>query len=367
MSTATSSRRRLTRTRTDEIEQDSSQREVARDGKENRKAAVNGHAANSQGEGYPMNGRSGTRATEQEDENEGRIDVDNLVDQPLTANEYKTLKNLAGDWTMLANKILQCSDTVRDVAVSLAENTEGDEQAEGIETLDHLMRDLIDVSREMGCNCTALNELHDTMDGGEKISNIVERYQSETSRLIEEYKGKTSRQKYAKSNDYFQFREGIYEVTNPGEGIPPLSMLIPKEDDDESDDDDDLEIGGVQQTYQCALSLKPLTDPLTSRSCKHSFDRAAITDMIRQSRGNVRCPAAGCNKMLTMDIMEENKDLARATQRFQKRQRRHAAEESDDAEEIIDYDGYYGGKQRPCPCDTALPETPAPPCCRGKR
>ena len=71
------------------------------------------------------------------------------------------------------------------------------------------------------------------------------------------------------------------EVQNPETAMPPVTDFIPKgklpwvvfltaqlifwtEDGDDSEDEDDVQVGGVTQDYKCPITLRPLTDPLTS-------------------------------------------------------------------------------------------------------
>jgi len=100
-----------------------------------------------------------------------------------------------------------------------------------------------------------------------------------------------------------------------------------------SDDDDDIEIGGVTQDYKCPLTLTPLQDPMTSKLCKHSFSGAAIREYL--SHGVKRCPAAGCNKKITLADLKADKALERKAKEHARRVEMNAEDEDVDAE-IID-------------------------------
>lgn len=120
-----------------------------------------------------------------------------------------------------------------------------------------------------------------------------------------------------------------------------------------SDDDDDVEVGGVTQDYKCPITLTPLQDPLTSyasllphchypglnhvenprKKCSHSFSGAAIREYL--SRGAQKCPAAGCNKRITLADLKEDRTLERRIKEHARREAMRAEDEDVDAE-IID-------------------------------
>jgi hypothetical protein len=117
--------------------------------------------------------------------------------------------------------------------------------------------------------------------------------------MVKEYRNKTTRQKYAKSEPYLLFKQGIFVCQSSSSShlvffisfpfrrrfatqeqpcLPSqtsfrkvwlliiyfaVSQNIP-EDGDASDDDDDVEMGGVTQDYKCPLTLTTLVDPMTS-------------------------------------------------------------------------------------------------------
>jgi len=112
-----------------------------------------------------------------------------------------------------------------------------------------------------------------------------------------------------------------------------MTTFIVKEPGDSSDDDDDIEVGGVTQDYKCPLTLTPLQDPLTSKVCKHSFSGAAIREYL--SRGVKRCPAAGCNKRVTLADLREDKALERKVKEHARREAMRAEDDDVDAE-IVD-------------------------------
>ncbi|KAG6896457.1 hypothetical protein C0992_008180 [Termitomyces sp. T32_za158] len=280
-------------------------------------------------------------------DDEDRIDVENFQDQPLSRVEVTKLQGLSRDWKMVADQVKPNWSVVGDVAVALADYGEETEVEHGLAELDKLMRGLIDISAEMQAHEKVLEDLAQKVGQGEVLENFIGHYLSNVKEQMNKYDKMTSRQKYAKSQEYANFRNNIYEVQHPDTAIPPITEFISKgavfllrermreneQDGDESDDDDDLEMGGVSQNYNCPITLTLLVDPVTSDVCKHSFSRAAIFQSFRGNEA-IKCPASGCTKAFTRANLKPDKGLAKRVKAYERRARRAA--ENDDAEEIID-------------------------------
>ncbi|EPQ54656.1 hypothetical protein GLOTRDRAFT_130007 [Gloeophyllum trabeum ATCC 11539] len=270
---------------------------------------------------------------EKDEQVEGRIDVTNFKDQPLDVKEGTKLGGLASDWATMAKTLNSSAfNALKELAPSMAEAVDGDEGSKSLIELESTMRDLIDLESEMGCYEKTLDELHQLVIQGEKIDDVMSRYEENLAANIDEYKAKTSRQKYGKHQAYVDFRQRIFEVQQPGQAMPPINDFLPKEDGDDSDDDDEIEIGGMTQDYKCPLTLTILVNPLTSKHCHHSFSAEAIRDYLK--RGPKTCPAAGCKQQLTLDDLEEDKDLARRAQAAARREARR--EQDSDADEVVE-------------------------------
>lgn len=89
------------------------------------------------------------------------------------------------------------------------------------------MREILDLEEEMALHTAAVNDIHQTLfSGGTVVSLIyhdlplsincecqdspVEVYEKTFKKKINEYRGKTARQKYAKQQEYQNFHESIY-------------------------------------------------------------------------------------------------------------------------------------------------------------
>jgi len=74
-------------------------------------------------------------------------------------------------------------------------------------------------------------------------------------------------------------------------------------------------------------------DTNSRKPCKHSFSGPAIREYL--SRGMKKCPAAGCNKRITLADLKEDKALERRVKEHARRAAMRAEDDDVDAE-IID-------------------------------
>ncbi|EIW80950.1 hypothetical protein CONPUDRAFT_56154, partial [Coniophora puteana RWD-64-598 SS2] len=202
---------------------------------------------------------------------------------------------------------------------------------ESLTQVDEIMRNLLNIDHEMKSHEETLKEMYQKIIVEEPIDNAMERYDNGLKQRIEDFNSKTSRQKYASSNDYVKFKQGVFETQNPDMAIPPINAFIPKEDGDESDDDDDLEIGGVTQDYKCPISLTLLVNPMASRVCNHSFSAVAIREYL--GRATKPCPATGCNAQISMNDVHPDRDLEKKVRLVARRAQR---EQDDSDAEVIE-------------------------------
>ncbi|KAG5650963.1 hypothetical protein H0H81_010401 [Sphagnurus paluster] len=280
--------------------------------------------------------KQNTREVGEDDDDEdddGRIDVENFHDQPLSRADAAKLQGLGRDWNNIAKHVRPNWRVVGDVAVALAEVGEGEDVVNGLVELDDIMKNLIDIGAEMDSHEKVLDEIAQKILQGQEVDDTADRYKEGVLVELRDYRNKTTRQKYAKSEEYASFKSAIWEVQQPDKGMPPITDFIPKEDGDDSDDDDELEMGGVNQNYNCPITLTLLVKPVTSKVCNHSFSHDAIMQSFRGSP-SVKCPAAGCTKKFARTDLVPDKDLEKRVKAYERRARRAA--ENSDAEEIID-------------------------------
>ena len=221
---------------------------------------------------------------------------------------------------------------------------------------------------------------------------------------------KTPTEKYAHHNFYTGFKRLLYDALHPGEEQPPMpdpGLWFAAEEGREvissqrhrsggSDSEgSDFEIASETTRIKCPITLLPFQDPVTSRKCKHSYEKEAILNMLRASKDHVpldqeqlvelsqishrgerarrekemqvrmvKCPE--CNVPLTEGDLEPNLPLKRRVQRLLSRaqQRNRAETATSDVDEDEDDDGVRGTQRIP----VGLTSSPvAPSTARSKR
>ncbi|KAI0345761.1 hypothetical protein BDW22DRAFT_1325047 [Trametopsis cervina] len=271
------------------------------------------------------------------------MDLDNdmlneLGDPPIDRGSAGKLSGMSEDWSRMRETIHGNSYAlIRDVAATVAEFTEHEGGAETLNELEETMKSLVDTENELRFHEQALNELHQKIARGEPVTDAISIYDEGVQRLKEEYVTRTSRKKYAKNEEYLNFRQAIYEVQHPGEPMPPVTEFIEREEGDDSDDDEEVVVGGFTQDYKCPLSLTIMVDPLTSITCHHSFSASAIRDYLNNNRTlRKKCPTSGCNKVIGLDDLKPNKELAKKAKEAARRERMREEDDDDMDEEIIE-------------------------------
>src|SRR3954447_15811239 len=101
--------------------------------------------------------------------------------------------------------------------------------------------------------------------------------------------------RYAQHNDYRHFRRIVHDAANIGTDAPPpvpnsstwftssnqpnLANLTGATADN-VDNDEDLIMEKEITTLKCPITLMTFKEPMTSTKCPHSFEKAAIMEMI---------------------------------------------------------------------------------------
>ncbi|KAJ7644044.1 hypothetical protein FB45DRAFT_896753, partial [Roridomyces roridus] len=269
---------------------------------------------------------------EEDSDSDDAIDIEDFPEQPLDKADCAKIQGFAKDWASVEEVMHNPAHSIAHAAASLAE-VAGEEAEDGLAELDRVMKSLLDVQAVMQGHNKVLTDLIQSIATGTPMTNAKEQYLLLVDGMNAEYDGKTTRQKYAKNDQYVDFKEAIYSVDHDGSAMPPITDFIPREDGDESDDDDDVVMGGVTQDLNCPLMRTLLKDPLTSTVCSHSFSGHALREFFGNKRGAISCPATGCNKSFTLAQCKPNPNLARKVKDHERRQAR--TQDDSDAEEVI--------------------------------
>ncbi|KAH9922787.1 uncharacterized protein BXZ73DRAFT_91513 [Epithele typhae] len=277
-----------------------------------------------------------SRLRAEDSEGERVIEVAPVADigeQPLSRSEGKMIQGLAGDWSSLRTQAFSGEgfSALGEIGECVTEFTEGEKKEKALTMIDTIMREWLDTEEELLAHEHALQEIHQNVAAGEAVIAVIDVYKTGVQDYTEKYKAKTPRQKYAKNNRYLTFKQGLWNVEHPDSAMPPLVDLIPKGDDD---DDDDIQMGGITQDYKCPLSLQFLKEPLTSKTCKHSYSADAVREFLLP--GPKICPATGCRQQLRLSDLEPNKDLAKRAAEAARRERAREEDSDKEGEDIIE-------------------------------
>ena len=81
----------------------------------------------------------------------------------------------------------------------------------------------------------------------------------------------------------------------------------------------------------CRIAVTSLLFSAYSKVCGHSFSGKAIKDYLGNSRiARKVCPTAGCNKVISLADLQEDKDLKRKAENAARRERMREEEDEDD-------------------------------------
>ncbi|KAL3452576.1 zinc-finger of the MIZ type in Nse subunit-domain-containing protein [Aspergillus insuetus] len=210
---------------------------------------------------------------------------------------------------------------------------------------------------------------------GDDEHSLTRKLEERMAKDHEKWEDLSLTERYSENNSYIGFYRIIHEAKHPGDDPPPVphastwfshledpnarsskrrnSSSAPtrrntrqQRQRSASTDSDDLAIERERISLKCPLTLLLFKDPVTSTKCPHSFERAAITDMISRSGMTVpaladsgsggrprraravKCPV--CSEVLTANDLREDLVLLRRVRRAEAALRREREEEEDD-------------------------------------
>jgi len=110
----------------------------------------------------------------------------------------------------------------------------------------------------------------------------------------------------------------------------------------EMNGDEDLQVvntksaGNLKAEVTCPILQGIMTKPVTSKICKHSFDKSSVMELIKQAPSKVlKCPISGCGKSFKASDLEDNSTLERKLKKYKKEQVVLASQRAADDEEML--------------------------------
>ncbi|WOO77314.1 E3 SUMO-protein ligase nse2 [Vanrija pseudolonga] len=285
-------------------------------------------------------------------EPEGDGNDEDEEDEPQDPRENWTIKTFKdvpirstvaiGEVRKLGDELLKRERMAEDsIQVAKETATAYEAASPGDKVIDSIQKQLIDdleALARINIRKEALEELTTELRTSGGMDDLWAFYKRSIQARGAEYGELTLRKKYADNDHFKEFRAGIWEVNHEGEPIPPMTRWLERQDGDP--EDDDVEMGGTTQTYKCPITMRVYEDAAKSTVCGHYYSYAAVLELIgnatrtqRQGRAaQARCPVAGCNKVITPDVIKKDPAMQRQADAFVRRQRdreeREAADES---------------------------------------
>lgn len=225
------------------------------------------------------------------------------------------VRQLAAEYSSIRSSIDAALAFLPDAAADLAEFPA---EKKRVDELDVACRELIDMLHRTDVHADALKRVQRSVESGECTDPDGD-YSRAVDEALASYAGQTTRRRYARNENYIEFRSRIWDVQGEG-AMPPLTDVISAEPGDK-DDDDDLEIGGARIDYKCPITATLLVDPVVNNTCGHAYSREAVHEYIRAARQEQRpakCPAAGCIATVSERSLQEAPTLRRRVERHER-------------------------------------------------
>jgi hypothetical protein len=96
--------------------------------------------------------------------------------------------------------------------------------------------------------------------------------------------------------------------------LDKLALLQSEEADNE--EEEDVIMSQVQETYRCPITQRIMENPVINTACNHSYSKDAITELLQQRKGRLRCPV--CGDPVHQKNLVLNKELERKIRRYKR-------------------------------------------------
>ncbi|KAI0477411.1 hypothetical protein GGR56DRAFT_637199 [Xylariaceae sp. FL0804] len=168
---------------------------------------------------------------------------------------------------------------------------------------------------------------------------------SEKQKSAATYAAMSQYEKYGKDNDYTHFKALWHDAVHgvDGKPLPDASKWFTQNGARDDDSDDDLVVAGEHLSILCPLSGGVMTEPFTSKSCRHTFNRPGLVQFLSEKPNRrSECPQTGCSTVLSLDDFFFDDIMLRRIKRAQAQDakgRGGAMEEDDEDEDDVDEGG----------------------------
>ncbi len=199
-------------------------------------------------------------------------------------------------------------------------------------------------------------------------------FKTRLSTASEKYDSLSMKERYTSDNTYIGFKQIVHDSRHPNDdaAMPHASTWFPSDNNTSknphhldaknlannnppsSSDDNEIQIAREKRSIRCPITLLPLSSPLTSTRCPHSFESTAIKSMLAASTlraipnpnnnnkpmlnthnnkgvNAIKCPE--CSVLLTEENLRVDAALVRKIRKIVEMEKRREREGSEDEEE----------------------------------
>ncbi|OAJ37108.1 hypothetical protein BDEG_21173 [Batrachochytrium dendrobatidis JEL423] len=155
----------------------------------------------------------------------------------------------------------------------------------------------------------------------EPVMDMLEWFEQNYQEKLQQREAIPETTRYTSNEKYDAFRQAVWDVRNPN---VPFGQAVNSEDD--------VVMTTQTVSYKCPITLRIMTNPVTSRVCKHSFSDA-IFQTFTNGSPDIECPIPGCDKRIRAADLKPDAALKRKVVAWL-RAKRHEASEEDDCDQI---------------------------------
>ncbi|KAL2197787.1 zinc-finger of the MIZ type in Nse subunit-domain-containing protein [Corynascus similis CBS 632.67] len=179
------------------------------------------------------------------------------------------------------------------------------------------------------------NETDDVPENNPPLIGVKELLEAARKAKADEYDALSAHQRYALNNDYISFKRAWHDALHPEDQVPlpdPSTWFDEhgrptKDAVMDANEDDDLVVEREIIDLKCPLSLQIMREPYSNHQCKHTFEKAAILEFIRNNGGLAKCPV--CSKHLRIKDLYLDEVVLRKVKRAAEAARRGVEDTSD--------------------------------------
>ncbi|TRX92369.1 hypothetical protein FHL15_006755 [Xylaria flabelliformis] len=164
---------------------------------------------------------------------------------------------------------------------------------------------------------------------------------NEREKAAADYATRSMEQRYAVDNDYIGFKRLWWDAVHSidGKPLPDASRWFARnnaggDDGEDDEEEEDLVIAEEHLSIYCPLSMVVMEQPYTSSVCKHTFNKPAIVQYLREQPGHrATCPQTGCSKEISIKDFYDDQVMLRKIQRAQAESQKRDEDDEDEDDE----------------------------------